>query len=72
VTLWRFRQIDLRNTICIGITLVEKKDQTGLEGMVSETGCTVNVVGEKESNNYKEHEINNFILYGYKLAVTYC
>jgi hypothetical protein len=36
--------------MCNGIDLVEKKDQTRLEDMFSPTGCTVNVVGENDSN----------------------
>ena len=49
MTLWRFRQIDLHNTICDGINLVEKKDHTKLDDMVSRIGCTVNVVEENGS-----------------------
>jgi hypothetical protein len=47
VSLWRFRPIDLHNTIYNGIDLAEKKDQTSLEDMASQIGYTVNV-GENE------------------------
>jgi len=38
-----------RNTICNGINSFGKKDQTLLEEMFSQMGCTVNVVEENES-----------------------
>ena len=53
VTLWQFRQIHLHDTICNGINLVEKKDQTRLEDMVSAIGCTVNVVEGKRKQQLK-------------------
>jgi hypothetical protein len=36
--------------MCNGINLGEKEVQTRLEDVVSQFGCTVNVVEEKESN----------------------
>jgi len=49
VSVWRFRQIDLYNTICSGINLRDKKDLTMMEDTVSQVGCNVNVVEENES-----------------------
>jgi hypothetical protein len=45
-----FRQIDLHSTICNGINLRERKDQTMLEDMVSPFGCTVNVFEGNDGN----------------------
>jgi len=48
VSLCRFRQIHLHNTICNGINL-GGSDQTRLEDMFCPTGSTVNVVGIKKN-----------------------
>ena len=48
MSLWRFRQIDLYNTICSGINLRDKKDLTMMQDTVSQVECNVNVVEGNE------------------------